>query len=259
MSTHNKSSIWYEKYKPHKIEDMVLPQEMKAKLQDYVNREDVPNLGLWSSEPGCLLPGTRIKVQREPVLLSDSEVLVKYNLTSKQLNRLKTHLNVEDERIDDNLITEMSLLICSSEVSSSLATTRRYDKEYTSKFMKFTYWLERLRDIGEAIQETQRIRYFKDFFEIDLDNPRFDNFKEDKLEHILKIQFDILHSKAKTLKELYPECESSLHTQFWVIRGYTEDEAQEKISNMQSQNAIKLHENIKKNPEKYEGIFNTSL
>ena len=47
-----KSSIWYEKYKPTKIQDMVLPDEMKTKLQSYVDKEDIPNLGLFSSEPG---------------------------------------------------------------------------------------------------------------------------------------------------------------------------------------------------------------
>lgn len=47
-----KSTIWYEKYKPNKIEDMVLPNDMKKKLQEYVNKEDIPNLGLWSSNPG---------------------------------------------------------------------------------------------------------------------------------------------------------------------------------------------------------------
>lgn len=47
-----KSSIWYEKYKPNYVKDLCLPAELKNKLQDYVNRGDIPSLGLFSSEPG---------------------------------------------------------------------------------------------------------------------------------------------------------------------------------------------------------------
>lgn len=47
-----KSSIWYEKYKPNYVKDLCLPAELKNKLQDYVDRGDIPSLGLFSSEPG---------------------------------------------------------------------------------------------------------------------------------------------------------------------------------------------------------------
>lgn len=45
-------SVWYERYKPSCIEDLVIPQEIKAKLQKYVSTQDIPNIGLFSSNPG---------------------------------------------------------------------------------------------------------------------------------------------------------------------------------------------------------------
>ncbi len=45
-------SVFYERYKPSCIEDLVIPQEIKSKLQKYVKTQDIPNVGLFSSNPG---------------------------------------------------------------------------------------------------------------------------------------------------------------------------------------------------------------
>jgi len=48
----NSKSVWYEKYKPACIEDLVIPNEIKTKLTRYVQTQDIPNIGLFSSNPG---------------------------------------------------------------------------------------------------------------------------------------------------------------------------------------------------------------
>ena len=48
----NTKSVWYERYKPACIEDLVIPQEIKSKLTNYVKTQDIPNIGLFSSNPG---------------------------------------------------------------------------------------------------------------------------------------------------------------------------------------------------------------
>ena len=45
-------SVWYERYKPSCIDDLVIPQDIKSKLQKYVKTQDIPNIGLFSSNPG---------------------------------------------------------------------------------------------------------------------------------------------------------------------------------------------------------------
>ena len=37
-------TLWVEKYRPHTIQDCILPDAMKATFQEYVNRKEVPNL-----------------------------------------------------------------------------------------------------------------------------------------------------------------------------------------------------------------------
>ena len=46
------TTVWYEKYKPQKIDDVVLPEALKSQLQQAIARGELPNLGFWSSEPG---------------------------------------------------------------------------------------------------------------------------------------------------------------------------------------------------------------
>lgn len=41
--------LWVEKYRPHKIEDCILPDSIKTNFQEYVNRKEIPNLLLAGS------------------------------------------------------------------------------------------------------------------------------------------------------------------------------------------------------------------
>lgn len=45
-------SIWYERFKPQTINDLVIPEEIKSKLLDYITTQNIPNIGLFSSNPG---------------------------------------------------------------------------------------------------------------------------------------------------------------------------------------------------------------
>jgi DNA polymerase III delta prime subunit len=41
--------LWVEKYRPSKVEDCILPEQIKATFQEYVNRKEIPNLLLSGS------------------------------------------------------------------------------------------------------------------------------------------------------------------------------------------------------------------
>lgn len=45
-------NIWYEKYTPQRIEDVILPENIKARLTAAINDQKIPNLGFWSHQPG---------------------------------------------------------------------------------------------------------------------------------------------------------------------------------------------------------------
>lgn len=45
-------SIWYERYKPQCIDDLILPASVKAKFKGYVESQDIPAIGVFSNLPG---------------------------------------------------------------------------------------------------------------------------------------------------------------------------------------------------------------
>jgi len=45
-------SIWYEKYSPKTIDDVILPETLKNRLKQCIEKGKLPNLGFWSQEPG---------------------------------------------------------------------------------------------------------------------------------------------------------------------------------------------------------------
>lgn len=44
--------IWVEKYRPKKIEDLILPKEYKDIFQKYIDKQEIPNLLFSSNTPG---------------------------------------------------------------------------------------------------------------------------------------------------------------------------------------------------------------
>ena len=48
------SSVWYEKYRPRTLDEMILPEYIKDKLKIYIDNggKDMPHLGLFSRLPG---------------------------------------------------------------------------------------------------------------------------------------------------------------------------------------------------------------
>ena len=46
------SSIWYEKYKPQNLDELIIPETMRMALRKEIQDETLPNLGLWSVLPG---------------------------------------------------------------------------------------------------------------------------------------------------------------------------------------------------------------
>lgn len=46
------NSIWYEKYAPKTLDDVILPENVKKQLEKWISEGKLPNLGFWSQLPG---------------------------------------------------------------------------------------------------------------------------------------------------------------------------------------------------------------
>jgi DNA polymerase III delta prime subunit len=52
ITINKKEYVWEEKYRPKKLEDIVLPKEMKESIKEWLETSEIPNLLLISKDPG---------------------------------------------------------------------------------------------------------------------------------------------------------------------------------------------------------------
>jgi len=58
-------SVFYERYKPQCIQDLILPETIKSKLSNYIKTQDLPNIGMFSSNPGTGKSATANAILKE--------------------------------------------------------------------------------------------------------------------------------------------------------------------------------------------------
>lgn len=108
-----KSSIWYERYKPQKVQDLILPDNLKARLQGYVDKKDIPNMLLASSTPGTGKSATVTAI-------------------IKEMNSEALWINASLERGIDTLRGKISNFASSSSFDDNLKTVVLDESDYLS-------------------------------------------------------------------------------------------------------------------------------
>jgi replication factor C small subunit len=58
-------SVFYERYKPSCLDDLILPVKIQSKLKSYVETQDIPNIGLFSNLPGTGKSSTAYSIIKE--------------------------------------------------------------------------------------------------------------------------------------------------------------------------------------------------
>jgi len=58
-------SVFFERYKPACVQDLIIPEEIRSKLASYAKNQDIPNIGLFSSNPGTGKSSTAYAIIKE--------------------------------------------------------------------------------------------------------------------------------------------------------------------------------------------------
>lgn len=238
-----KSSIWYEKYKPDKVADVILPEKLKSKIQDYVNKEDIPNLAFMSADPGCLLPGTSITVEAEPVYITDNYAMTKYGLEYYDMMLLRYLTNTNQHKlIDDNLVTTKMLDILNLEypIKELVMDIIEDDKKYKNKYLKFMYWFYKFNDVEKSIKKVQALRSYSYLFE-DVIPENFKNFNPDNLKQtVLSIRFTLMYNDFEYISDLFKISDEVTSIDYWTFRGWSVVQACSIVSNILSKKRLEL-------------------
>lgn len=232
------SSIFYEKYKPQCIEDLILPDELKKKLISSIENQKIPHMLLASSIGGCILPGTNIHVFKEKQLMSIDEIS-KVLKVSKQ--RIKYLLCSDNDLYDFNDITAEIMIVLNDKTQKSLKCMAA-DNSYIDKHLKLSHWLTKY-NLAEAIKKTNTLRKYKIFFDFDIFDDYWNNWKKENLFNtVQEIKFNMVYSEFDNLTSLYNVSNSILTTSFWKFRGYSDAEINDIISTIQRKRSILCYE-----------------
>ena len=86
------TTVWYEKYKPQKLDDVVLPDAVKEQLHKFIEAETLPNLGFWSAEPGLGKSSTANAIAQEMQARGHEVLWINASL-EKGIDTLRSKIN----------------------------------------------------------------------------------------------------------------------------------------------------------------------
>lgn len=86
------TTVWYEKYKPQCLDDVILPDAVKEQLHKFIETETLPNLGFWSSEPGLGKSSTANAIAQEMQARGHEVLWINASL-EKGIDTLRSKIN----------------------------------------------------------------------------------------------------------------------------------------------------------------------
>jgi PhoH-like ATPase len=218
------------------------------------------NIIVAEAKAGCSLPGSNIDVNLEEYWITKEELSEIINISELAYIRKKGYikyrkLNNKNFEYDKNSIRYDLLKMLDSKDRANDNRTLNNDKNYTSKYCKLSYWLG-FTDFDFALKKVRSIRKYSKFFE----DPCIENFTDynpinfNKVIADIQSQFIQLDKNIILLEDLYNYSNNNT-LNYWFFRGWSEEEARDKIENIQSNNGLKYGEKRKKDPEKYNDLY----
>jgi len=203
-----KEFIWTEKYRPQTVEDLIFPEEQRMKLVEWIEAGEIPNIGVFGSEPGTG------KSSFLNVLIKELETDTQWINGSKEngIDAMRNKIG--------NFATSMSVsgkikLICMDEadyLTLPAQSTLRSDIEQFSKNARFVF---------TGNYPDKNIKPLLDRLQIfNLDSIYQDNKKELGLQILKRLQYILKEENVEyetkdlmsVVKTLYPSTRNMIQT-----------------------------------------------
>ncbi len=238
----------------------VNPMNKEQLFFSYALLDDFYNIVITEAKAGCSLPGSNIEVQLNEDWIYKEELSKYIDVSELTYIRQHNYINFKKETnkkflYDKNSIKYNLIKMLNSNDRSRDMKTLNNDKNYTSKYCKLSYWLG-FTDFEFAIKKVRSIRKYSKFFESpELNN--FTNFNPNNFNKIIadiQSQFIQIDKNIILLTDLYNYSNSMLDLNYWFFRGWSEEDARYRISDIQHSNGLKYGLKRKNTPEKYNDI-----
>lgn len=140
-------------------------------------------------------------------------------------------------------------------INKTIGNLRRHT--YSSKYLNYSYWENECENKMDAVFKCKLCRRFKNIFLRTINQNSWNIKNIDQ--RFKEIEYEILTFKYSKISELPKFSDKQITLNFWIFRGWNEEEAKEKIKKNQKNNSQKFIKKRKANPEKYKSVFNTNI
>lgn len=222
---------------------------LSVAVYNHIQRIYNPNLKIDKSNvlfigpTGCSIKGNNINISIEENYKTKEDTLKILNINENNLKSIirGNYIQKKDGLYNINSISKSVISI----IKNNLTKLYTRDNEFYSKYLKIEYWISVL-DYEEARNKVLLLRKYPYIFEQDFEHSFFDFFNKDNIiRSNMYIQKLLIDNKVSNISELVEYEKNQLKKEYWIIRGYTEDEAVIHIKNMQKDNSNKLQKKIK--------------
>lgn len=203
------NSIWYEKYRPKKIEDMVLPEDYKLNFKAFISSREIPMLMLYGPPGGGKTAISQILCSPNGILKNPRENLLEINGSAQKTRgigfveeTIEPFLKIPPDNLDKHKIVFIDE--SDSLTSASMKSLRNIIETY-SDTGRFIFTCNELSKIEDAI--ISRCQVYK--------------FKQMPIEFVKTLIIDILNNEqVRFIKEdldyicelLYPDIRQIINT-----------------------------------------------
>lgn len=236
------SSIWYEKYKPQNLDELIIPESMRNALKKEIQNETLPNLGLWSVLPGLGKSSTANAIIKE---LNGEALWINASL-EKGIDTLRGKIQTfaSQSSFDD----KMKIVVldeCDHITQDSQAAFRGFLDEFSVR-TRFIFTGNYKTKIIQPLLDRLENYEYSEFSPKDI-IPQLIN----KLKFIAQNeQLDISDQQIKTIiKENYPKIRTMIgllqkYKQSGVLKLNTDDYYQEIINALKEKNYEKMYKAV---------------
>lgn len=182
----NENSVWYKRYQPQCIDDLILPEDLKKSLKDYIQTENLPPIGLFSTLPGTGKSSTANAIIKEinGEALWINASMEGIDILKGQIKKFASHSSFDD-KIKIVVMDEFDNM--SNGQKSAQKAFRGFLDEY-SQIADLFFTANYKEDIIEPLLDRMEVYDFNNFDKKEMIRPIFD-----RLKFILeneKIQYD---------------------------------------------------------------------
>lgn len=192
-------SIWYEKYAPQNLNEVILPESVKSQLNEWIKGK-LPNLGFWSQQPGL----GKSSLCKALIKTLDADALFINASLEKGIDLLRSKLL---QFASSNSLTDSPKIVILDESDNISKDAQQALRGFLDEFSpncSFIFTGNYKSKIIEPLLDRLQNFDFEDFPQAEMVKPIFEKLKAITIKEGVEFNDDVKQGIVKIIQGCYP-------------------------------------------------------